>query len=449
MTDVSPAYDSEPAISVGLIEEAESVSILLDGGFRDSSGRTLAPGQYRVTAQDAGISVRGPSAFDAHEISLRPVDEQKSRFTLNALIGIDFHWQQERTQTYQGSLRIEPATDGHFRVINDISLEKYIASVICSEMRSTSPADLARAHAVISRSWLLAQLARKETPANDGTANARPNGEIIRYYDREGHADFDVCADDHCQRYQGIVDESSRSVRDAVMETRGRVLVHAGSICDARFSKCCGGVSEDFRTAWSEENVDYLVPVFDGPQGRLPSPPLTEEDALREYIHKPPEVFCNCTDDSILDRVLNPYDRKTRDFFRWRVELSAERVTELTTEKLGVNLGRILALQPVERGLSGRLKRLRLVGEHASLVIGKELEIRRALSPSHLYSSAFVVDTLGPDARPDAFVLHGAGWGHGVGLCQIGAAVMAMRGRGYEEILAHYYPYTSLERIYP
>jgi peptidoglycan hydrolase-like amidase len=234
----------------------------------------------------------------------------------------------------------------------------------------------------------------------------------------------------------------------AIEQIRGEVLVYEDEVCDARYGKCCGGITEDFRVAWGDRKVPYLVPVIDGRSGEMPRPPLSDEDAMREYLHHPPDVFCNCKDPSVLDTILTPRDRETRDFFRWKVVLTAEQAQRLIEEKLGLGLGRIVAMEPVERGLSGRLKRLRLVGESGSIVIGKELEIRRVLSDTHLYSSAFVIDMKGPTGRPDAFVLSGAGWGHGVGLCQIGAAVMAWHGTDYEEILNHYYPGTVLERAY-
>jgi stage II sporulation protein D len=415
--------DKEPIIAVGLLENAESVSVRLRGVFKDAAGRPVPPGVVSSGAE--------PLAFT-------PIDPDRDHFSLEATIGIDFHWQQKEVQTFSGRLRLVPRPGGRVTAINDVPLETYIASVVCSEMRSTSPADLAKAHAIISRSWLLAQL----QPRAPQPTERIQEGEIIRWYDRQAHSGFDVCADDHCQRYQGIGRIDSPEVANAVRDTRGLVLTHGGKPCDARFSKCCGGVTEDFTTAWGDEQVPYLVPVFDGPGSEMPAP------SAREFIQSPPDVYCGCTDERILEQVLNPYDLETKDFFRWKRKLGADEAGDLVRRKLGVDLGRIVSMQPVERGRSGRLKRLRLVGDAGSLVIGKELEIRRALSESHLYSSAFVVDTQGPADRPDAFVLSGAGWGHGVGLCQIGAAAMAFRGAGYLEILKHYYPGAVLERLW-
>ncbi len=410
--------DKEPTIAVGLVEDAGSVSVRLKGNFKDSMGRPVPP----------GVVSSGPD-----ELILHPVDPDKDSFSLEATIGVDFHWQQTEELSFSGGLRLVPRPGGRVTVINDVPLETYITSVVCSEMRSTSPPELVKAHAIISRSWLLAQL---EPPSPQPAEHVR-EGEIIRWYDRQAHTGFDVCADDHCQRYQGVGRIDSPPVAQAVTDTRGLVLIYDGKPCDARFSKCCGGITEDFTTAWGDQPVPYLVPVFDGPGSGIP------EQSVGEFIKNPPNAYCRCTDQKILEQVLNPYDLETKDFFRWQIALGAEEAGHLVKKKLGEDLGRIVKLEPLERGRSGRIKRLRLVGEAGSLVIGKELEIRRALSESHLYSSAFVVDAEGSD-----FILYGAGWGHGVGLCQIGAAVMAFEGVGYPEILMHYYPGTVLKRFW-
>jgi stage II sporulation protein D len=408
----------EPTVAVGLVENAESVSIRLKGSYQEQDGRVVPPGV--ISSPPAGLI-------------LEPLNPEEDRFLVEATIGIDFHWQQKEELSFSGALRLVPGPGGKVTLINDVPLEDYITSVVCSEMRSTSPPDLVKAHAVISRSWLLAQL---EPKAPQPTERIQ-EGEIIRWYDRQAHTGFDVCADDHCQRYQGTGRIDSPAVARAVADTRGLVLIHDGQPCDARFSKCCGGITEDFTTAWGDQPVPYLIPVFDGPDAEIPTKPP------REFIANPPDAYCNCADDRILEQVLNPYDLETKDFFRWQVRLGAQETGDLVKKKLGVDLGFIKALEPLERGRSGRIKRLRLVGESGSLVIGKELEIRRALSESHLYSSAFVVDTEGTD-----FILNGAGWGHGVGLCQIGAAVMAFQGLEYSEILKHYYPGTGLKRVW-
>jgi len=435
---------SEPFIEVGLVLDAESVTVRLDGEFVDVDGSVVAAGEYRV--EPAGERVRC-AGTEAGELRWSPAEFDRCQFALEATIGVQFHWQQRELQTFAGGVRFV-ATGNRLTVINDVPLETYLASVICSEMSATSPAELVKAHSVVSRSWLLAQCATRAAGQAAVAVPDRGDDELIRWYDREGHASFDVCADDHCQRYHGTGRIHTGTAHDAISITRGQVLSFEGEVCDARYAKACGGVTEDFRAAWSDEEVPYLVPFVDGPEPAMPDPPLTDEAAFRRFLGARPDVYCNCTDAAVLDQVLTSFDRETQDFFRWQVRLTAEEASRLVEEKLGLGLGRILALEPVERGLSGRLVRLRIVGEGGHRVIGKELEIRRALSDSHLYSSAFVVDIEGPIDRADVFVLSGAGWGHGVGLCQIGAAVMAARGTGHEDILRHYYPHTTLERVY-
>ncbi|MBD3241917.1 MAG: SpoIID/LytB domain-containing protein [Chitinivibrionales bacterium] len=439
--------NQEPTIAVGLVDSAEEITFQLLDEYTDGHGGRFGPGEYHVACRngalvlgDGGEGVRGGLTL----VSL----DAGARFTVQVTIGIDFHWEQKQRQTFGGALRLLALPGNRLTAINDVPLESYILSVSCSEMSASSPEEFLKAHSIISRSWLLAQLESKDAASAPPVSESHADGEIIRWYDRQSHRDFDVCADDHCQRYQGMDMVTTGAVSRAVESTRGQVLTYDGRPCDARFSKCCGGVTEDFRLAWGDIEHPYLVPLLDGPDETLPSPPLSDEQAARAFMEASPDVYCNCTDEAILGKVLNDYDRTTPDFFRWRVRLTPDEIEELLQTKLGLRLGRILALQPVERGLSGRLKRLRLVGEQKTAVIGKELEIRRALSPTHLYSSAFVVNTEGPQGRPDAFVLHGAGWGHGVGLCQIGAAVMACRGMTCEAILRHYYPGSVLEHMY-
>jgi peptidoglycan hydrolase-like amidase len=315
--------------------------------------------------------------------------------------------------------------------VNELSLEEYVSSVISSEMSATCPVELLKAHAVIARSWL-------KGPAAAGVASPHsvPEGEVLRWYGREAHPDFEVCADDHCQRYQGITKAVSPAVAEAVRATEAEMLLSGGEICDARYSKCCGGLTEAYATAWDDAEVPYLVSFPDGPVGPIPADP-------EAFIRSSPTAWCNTNDAGLLARILPGFDQETRDFFRWSVSYAPQELGALVAARLGVDLGPVVALEPLARGPSGRIWRLRVTGERGALVVGKELEIRRALSRSHLYSSAFVVDR---DAT-GRFVLKGAGWGHGVGLCQIGAAVMADRGFGYREILAHYYPGTTVERV--
>jgi stage II sporulation protein D len=449
MSTNTSGFDGEPIIEVGLVEGAESVDLRFEGSYTDASGHELAPGNYHIGCAQGGLrcAARGSKA-EPPVLEFSPNDPNRCHFSLEATIGIDFHWQQSEIQSFRGQVRIIAQADDRLAVINRVPLETYVRSVICSEMNADSWPESAKAHAIISRSWLLAQLDAGAEQSADAEARLSTQDEIRHWTDRQAHSDFHVCADDHCQRYQGITRVMGGTVAQAIAATRGMVLTHAGRACDARFSKCCGGVSENFTAAWGDRPVPYLVPVFDGPQKTLPEPPLTDEAALRDFIERPPEVYCNCTDPKLLTRVLNDYDQKTQDFFRWQVRLEAEQARELIRTRMGIDLGRILALFPQERGLSGRLTKLLIRGEKGELRVGKELTIRKALSDSHLFSSAFVVNPQGPSARPDAFVLKGAGWGHGVGLCQIGAALMASQGLDHKEILSHYYPGTDLERLY-
>ncbi|MFN7989660.1 MAG: SpoIID/LytB domain-containing protein [Thermoanaerobaculia bacterium] len=402
-------------VSVGLMEGLGAVEVELLGDYADDAGNRYAPGRHRF----------------ASEATLLPSDPARCAFALDDVtIGIGFHWERKERQLFRGALHVLRRPGG-LTVVNDLPLEAYVASVISSEMSATCPIELLRAHAVISRSWL-------KGPAARGVASppAASDGEIVRWYGREAHADFEVCADDHCQRYQGITKAVSPAVEAAVRATDGEMLLFGGAICDARFSKCCGGLTERYATAWDDQEIPYLVSFPDGLREPAPAD-------LESFIRSSPAAFCNTADAALLARILPGFDQETTDFFRWTVTYEPSELGALVAARLGVDLGPIVALEPLARGPSGRVFRLRIAGERATLVVGKELEIRRALSRSHLYSSAFVVDR---DAA-GRFVLTGAGWGHGVGLCQIGAAVMADRGRGYREILAHYYPGTTVARV--
>ena len=336
--------------------------------------------------------------------------------------------------------------------MNVLPVEDYLLSVISSEMSATASLELLKAHAVISRSWLLAQIDKNKriTEEHEDYKACEEGGEdeMIKWYDREDHVNFDVCADDHCQRYQGITRQSTERVRDAIKATWGEVLTYGGELCDARFSKCCGGVYEEFENCWEPKHYDYLEARRDG-EDEMNFPDLTKEAAAEEWILTSPKAFCNTTDKQILSQVLNNYDQETTDFYRWTVEYTQEELAALILKRSGVDYGQILDLQPVARGTSGRLYKLKIVGTKKTLTIGKELEIRRTLSPSHLYSSAFIVERHDvTDGVPGKFVLRGAGWGHGVGLCQIGAAVMGEKGHNYKEILLHYFINANITTLY-
>ena len=374
-------------------------------------------------------------------------------FELNDVtIGIQFHWERKEDQSFKGSLEIMIENE-KLTAINILPLEDYLVSVISSEMSATSNMELLKAHAVISRSWMLAQTQKsnslKEAGKTYQSISETPE-EYIRWYDREDHLNFDVCADDHCQRYQGITRQSTQIVEQAVAQTHGILLMNNGKICDARFSKSCGGISETFENVWEPEVHPYLQSIIDNPKPAEGFDlDLTNEEAAQKWIRNAPEAFCNTHDKEVLSQVLNDYDQETTDFYRWKLTYQQADLAELIARKSGRDFGSILDLVPVERGLSGRLKKLKIVGSKLTLTIGKELEIRKTLSESHLYSSAFVVDKLNiTDGIPGEFVLTGAGWGHGVGLCQIGAAMMGAKGYKYDEILLHYFRGASISKEY-
>ncbi|MBO0723408.1 MAG: SpoIID/LytB domain-containing protein, partial [Blastocatellia bacterium] len=373
----------------------------------------------------------------------------------DVLIGIDFHWERKEAEEFQGnlSLRIDANTSSLI-VINEVSIESYLNSVISSEMSASAHPELLKAHSIISRSWLLAQLMEGKKPDRSATQQLKQAGsarELIRWYDRENHLEFDVCADDHCQRYHGIAQAASPSVSEAVRSTHGQVLTYDGILCDARYAKSCGGMTERYAAAWGDQEVPYLAVIYDGES--FPSGydlPLSEEANAAAWIRNSPPAHCNTKDRRILEKILPDFDQETADFYRWRVVLKQEELRELLRRKLALDLGAVLSLVPVERGGSGRIVRLRITAERETMIVGKELEIRRALSPSHLYSSAFVVEAEDTPASrfPSQFTLIGAGWGHGVGLCQIGAALMAERGYNYRQILTHYYRGAELQTFY-
>jgi stage II sporulation protein D len=401
-------------ISVGLFQGRKTIALELMGGFVDAAGREVRSGRQVV---------EGEAAFT-------PRDPASASFAIdNVTIGVGFHWQRQERQVFRGALRVV-REDAGLTAVNDVPIDEYVTSVISSEMSASCPLELLKAHAVISRSWLLHPRTRPEG-WGQGDALVRRPGEVIRWYGREAHRAFDVCADDHCQRYQGITKASTPAAAAAVAATANEALLYGSEICDARFSKCCGGLSEAYGAAWDDRDVPYLVPVYDG---RPPAPPFEPERWIRES----PPAYCNTRDRELLSRLLPGFDQETLDFYRWTTRLEGEAIRGFVRDKLGVELGAVRDLVPLERGASGRITRLRIVGAQETLVVGKELEIRRALSPTHLYSSAFVVEREG-----GAFVLRGAGWGHGVGLCQIGAAVMATEGQTYRKVLAHYYPGTT------
>ncbi|MFB6343402.1 SpoIID/LytB domain-containing protein [Saccharicrinis sp. FJH62] len=430
---------SEPVIEVGLLL-AEKIEVCLHGNY--SNKEKTFTNNIEITISDKGLVVDGNFYFEPDGLNLKP--ENDATFTVKDVVfGIGFHWERLEDLTFKGELGFK-IEDRKIRLINRVTLEDYLKSVISSEMSATASNALLKAHAVMSRSWLIAQLIQKHKP---DTHIADASNEIIRWYDREDHSGFDVCADDHCQRYQGITRITNEKALKAIEETCGLVLKYEDEICDARFSKCCGGVTERFDTCWEEKNPPYLQPVFDGTGTDTGN--YFDEAGAKAFILKDMDAFCNTSDTKILDQVLNDYDRETPAFFRWKEEMTALEIKRLLKKKIGIEIGDILDLIPLDRGVSGRIFRLKIVGSENEIIIGKELEIRKALSESHLLSSAFVVDKITDETRGSTlFKLHGAGWGHGVGLCQIGAAVMGEKGYSFEEILNHYFKQTSLEKIY-
>ena len=440
-----PLDRPEPDVHVGIVS-AESIRFSLNGEY-NAKGEVIT-GAQEVAFSEGGILWNGNIY---RELTFSPCDNGASFSLQDVTIGVNFHWERKETQTFLGTLKLVVEAD-KICAINILSVEKYLVSVISSEMKATSSLEFLKAHAVISRSWLLAQIDRRQRQGRGGNgffSFIKKEDEVIRWYDRDDHTIFDVCADDHCQRYQGITKANNKHVEQAVRETCGQILMSDESICDARFSKCCGGITEEFQYCWEDNPQPYLVALHDvaTPSGHIPD--LTDEAEAERWIRTSPEAYCNTQDKNILSQVLNDYDQETSDFYRWHVEYSQERISKLISDKLKLDLGEIIDLQPVARGKSGRIWKLKIVGTKGSFTIGKELEIRRALSDTHLYSSAFVVDKHDISAGvPQRFVLTGAGWGHGVGLCQIGAAVMGERGCKYDHILLHYYRGAEIRKIY-
>ena len=444
------ARATQPLVSVGIVS-ARRICFCLNAPYT-AKGQQIE-GEQVVEFSEGGILWNG-SLYST--LTFHPQADDASFALHDVTIGVNFHWERTETQVFAGTLSLVVEED-KVCAINQLPVERYLESVISSEMSATSDIELLKAHAVISRSWLLAQMHRRRQMGADGSANGffsftKTDDELIRWYDREDHTIFDVCADDHCQRYQGITRETSRNAQRAVAATSGQILQYDGEICDARFSKCCGGVTERYRYCWENIDKPYLMAVRDSVAGvgaEGPACDLTVEAQADAWIRQSPEAFCNTTDGRILSQVLNDYDQETTDFYRWRIHYTQQQIARLVADRLKMDLGHIMALEPLERGASGRISRLRIVGSRRSYIIGKELEIRRTLSQTHLYSSAFVVDThMGTDGVPESFDLIGAGWGHGVGLCQIGAAVMSEQGYSYDQILLHYYRGAQINKIY-
>lgn len=441
------SYDKEPEVKVGIVS-GQKIHFSLNKPYL-AKGETVI-GEQEVEFSEGGVLWNGNQYSS---LTFHPQSADASFSLSDVTIGVNFHWERKETQTFLGTLRFVVESD-KICAINELPVEKYLESVISSEMSATSSLELLKAHAVISRSWLLAQMKKRRDVAESGNnffSFTKKEDMLIRWYDREDHTIFDVCADDHCQRYQGITKETSPHVAEAIRQTKGQVLLDGDEICDARFSKCCGGVTEEFQYCWEDTPKNYLTAVRDialGIESTLPN--LTNEEEAEKWIRFNPPAFCNTQDKRILSQVLNDYDQETVDFYRWKVTLTQEKLQQLIADRLKMNLGSILDMKSVERGTSGRISKLQIIGTEKTFTIGKELEIRRTLSDSHLLSSAFIVDKYDIDEQgvPQRFELIGAGWGHGVGLCQIGAAVMGEEGYLYDAILLHYYQGAEIKKLY-
>ncbi len=440
-----------PTIHVGILTR-KSVEFNFSGQFQIEGSNEIVDGNHSAQFED-GLIKLSKCNFSAREIVFTPVDFSAAEFELtNVIIGVNFHWEQKENQKFQGSLKLI-IEEGKITAINVLPIENYLISVISSEMSALSSLDLLKAHAIISRSWLIAQTEKQEEltdAAGNYESTFETADEYIKWYDREDHVNFHVCADDHCQRYQGTTRSHNPNVVKAVNETAGIILSYDGKVCDARFSKCCGGIAELFENCWEPINHPYLTAVVDNPV--FPKgfeKDLTLEKNAMAWLNNSPEAFCNTDDEEVLKQVLNEYDWTAKDFFRWKVEYDQKQLSELILKRSGRDFGEIIDLIPIERGTSGRLIKLKIVGSKKTLIFGKELEIRRWLSESHLYSSAFTIEKQDVvNGVPGKFILFGAGWGHGVGLCQIGAAVMGHKGYKYDEILKHYFKNITLEKRY-
>lgn len=437
----------QPDVTVGIVS-AQKIHFSLNKPYLAKGEKVL--GEQVVEFSEGGVLWNGNQYS---QLTFHPQSADASFSLSGVTIGVNFHWERKETQTFLGTLRFVVESD-KIVAINELPVEKYLESVISSEMSATSSLELLKAHAVISRSWLLAQMKKRREVAESGNnffSFTKKEDMLIRWYDREDHTLFDVCADDHCQRYQGITKETSPHVAEAIRQTKGQILMDGEEICDARFSKCCGGITEEFQYCWEDTPKTYLTAVRDialGVEHTLPN--LTNEEEAEKWIRFNPPAFCNTQDKKILSEVLNDYDQETVNFYRWKETLSQEKLQQLIADKLKMDLGAILDMKAVERGKSGRISKLQIIGTEKTFTIGKELEIRRTLSDSHLLSSAFVVDKYDKDEQgvPQRFELIGAGWGHGVGLCQIGAAVMGEQGYHYDAILLHYYQGAEIKKLY-
>jgi SpoIID/LytB domain protein len=437
--------NSEPEIKVALLQNYNEARIAFNGRYFLTDDRTLE-GRFAVIADSGQIVFRdseGKEIFRQKEILLRP--ESGAFFTVSEVkIGIDFHWQRTQEQSFRGNLLLSVVSESTFNLINKIHLEDYLESVISSEMSAEAPLEFLKAQAIVARSWLVSMLDKKKSARS--STQLRNENEIVVWQDVNDHEGFDVCADDHCQRYQGITRIISENVRQAIKQTRGMFLTYSGEICDARYYKSCGGQTEIFATAWEGINPGYLKNISDDAEQH---PPVCSEADAEKWLRGRPQGFCDTTDKELLKNILPPFDQETLNFYRWQAIYTRKDLEEIIQKKSGIDFGELKNLTPLERGPSGRIYKLKIEGSKKTMIVGKELEIRRWLSPSHLLSSAFIVSVERTAAGEiSRFILQGGGWGHGVGLCQIGAAVMASKGFKAEEILTHYFTGAEVQKLY-
>ena len=447
-------YSKEPVISVGIMSD-KVINFELHGDFKVTGQNKNFSGRFSAELIDNRIICKQDEVrFEFNdEVIFKPQDFETESFLLkDVTIGVKFHWEKKEKERFTGSLKLLK-DNGKIAAINIIPIENYLVSVISSEMSAKSPLQLLKSHAIISRSWVLAQIEKSKSikkGKNKNTATFVNEDEHIKWYDREDHVLFDVCADDHCQRYQGVTKVFTESAWQAVKQTAGIVLISQDKICDTRYSKSCGGITESFENVWGPTKYNYLSSLPDY-KFELENYNLDFSNEINavKWIKSSPQSFCNTKDRKILSHVLVDFDQSTKDFYRWKVEYNQQEISQLIKAKSGLDFGEIIDLVPVERGYSSRLIKLKIIGTKKTLIVGKELEIRRILSESHLYSSAFIVDKVDIiNGVQQKFILTGAGWGHGVGLCQIGAAVMASKGYQFDEILLHYFKDSMLKKIY-
>jgi len=445
---------TEPLISVGILKN-NKVTFELYGDYNTSATANKLNGKFTAEIINGEIVCKSTDEklTSKDELIFEPKDSTIDTFLIrDVTIGVKFHWERKEKQRFPGLLKLKKDKD-KIAVINVLPIEKYLTNVISSEMSAKSSLQLLKAHAIVSRSWLLAQIEKSKSLKKAKLKYSsffESADEHIKWYDREDHKLFDVCADDHCQRYHGVSKVFTKIARDAVKQTHGIVLISGDKICDARFSKSCGGISESFENVWEPTKHDYLSSITDYkfPAENFNTDFSNERNSLK-WIKGSPPSYCNTTDKKLLSQVLLDFDQETIDFFRWKIVYTQAELSEIIKTKSGIDFGNIIDLVPIERGKSTRLIKLKIVGANKTMIIGKELEIRRFLSKSHLYSSAIVIEKSDiQNGIPQKFEIFGAGWGHGVGLCQIGAAVMAEKGHEFDEILLHYFKNAELKKIY-